>query len=89
MRRLIRFFTGGERLVKLVGGLPEPEAEMYRTLISDQGIPVAIRNTSSLAHLRISLDNTFELLVSANQASAAADILQQAFGSQDQHRDGD
>ena len=76
IRCLLEFVRGEGRLVKLAGGLNEPEAEMYRELLAKEGIQIVVKNRSGLAHYRISLDNTFELSVSSSQASDAAKLLE-------------
>ena len=76
IRCLLEFVRGDGRLVRLVGGLNEPEAEMYRELLAKEGIQVVVKNRSGLAHYRISLDNTFELSVSSRQANEALKLLE-------------
>ncbi len=48
MRWLRRFFYSDDPIVKLVGALPEPEAEMWRGLLANNGIVAMVKYAGAL-----------------------------------------
>jgi hypothetical protein len=76
MRWLRRLFNGSDNdpIIAIAGGLSEPEAEMNRELLINEGIPASVRDAGSLAAYRVSL-STFEILVKASDAQRAREVL--------------
>lgn len=44
LERIRKFFYSDDEIVKLAGGLSEPEAEMWRELLQNNGIPAMVKN---------------------------------------------
>ncbi len=44
LERIRKFFYSDDEIVKLASGLSEPEAEMWRELLQNNGIPAMVKN---------------------------------------------
>ncbi len=76
MRWLRRFFYSDDPVVRLVGGLAEPEAEMWRELLVNEGIPAMVKNTDALsATYGASPANSFDLFVRESDLERAQALL--------------
>ena len=76
MRWLRRFFYSDDPLVKLVGSLAEPEAEMWRELLANEGIPAMAKNMDALsAAYGASPANSFDLFVRESDLERAQVLL--------------
>jgi hypothetical protein len=76
MRWLRRFFYSDDPLVRLVGSLSEPEAEMWRELLVNEGIPAMVKNISALSvAYGASPANSFDLFVRESDLERAQELL--------------
>jgi len=75
MRWLRRFFYDDNPVVKLVGALSEPVAEMYRELLADNGIVAMVKNMGALTHLRLPMENDFDLFIRQSDLERAKELL--------------
>ncbi len=86
---LRRFFYSGDDVVKLVGALTEPEVELRRGLLEEEGIVVLIKNRSFLSHMwgttALPFENSHDLLVKESDLARAREVL----GAFDLERSGD
>jgi len=76
MRWLRRFFSSDDPLVKIAAGLNEPEAEMWRELLSNEGISAFTKNMSYLltAYGGSGINN-FDMWVKQTDLERAREIL--------------
>ena len=72
---LRRFFHSDNPVVKLVGALTEPEAEMYRELLADNGIVGMVKNTGAFTYLQLPMENSFDLLIRQSDLERATEVL--------------
>ena len=72
---LRRFFHSDNPVVKLVGALTEPEAEMYRELLADNGIVAMVKNTGAFTYLQLPMENSFDLLIRQSDLERATEVL--------------
>ena len=70
-----RFFHDDDPIEPLLFGLFEPEAEMYRELLSSSGVPAALRNTSSLAVYRAPMAGSFDVLIRRSDVDRAREVI--------------
>jgi len=84
-----RFFYSDDPVVKLVGALTEPEAELRRGLLTEEGIVTLIKNKSFLSHMwgstSLPFENSHDLLVKESDLAHAKEVL----GAFDLERSGD
>jgi Putative prokaryotic signal transducing protein len=81
LRRLRNLFAVQDPLVSIVAGLSEPEAEMWRELLENNGIPAMVKNRSALGviyHVPVTPD--CDLVVKASDQAAAREVLGQERG---------
>ncbi len=77
MRWLRRFFYSDDPVVKLVGALTEPEAEMWRELLADEGIRAIAKNTDPLSvAYQASPGPNFNLFVKRSDLERARALLE-------------
>ena len=63
-------------VVKLTGALSEPEAEMWRELLANEGIVAMVKNMSAfLAHHQLPFSNSFDLFVRESDLERAQELL--------------
>ncbi len=77
MRWLKRYLESDDPIVKVVAGISEPEAEMWRELLEENGIPAMAKNMSSLSfsgHTG-SMPNDYDLMVKQSDLASAHEIL--------------
>ena len=72
---LRRFFHSDNPVVKLVGALTEPEAEMYRELLADNGIVAMVKNTGAFTYLQLPMENSFDLLIRQSDLERSNEVL--------------
>lgn len=86
---LRRFFYSDDEVVKLVGALTEPEAELRRELLANEAIVSMVKNMSGIGYrwggTPSSFDNTFDLFVKQSDLARATEVL----GAFDLARSGD
>ncbi len=77
MRWLRRFFSSDDPIVKLVGALSEPEAEMWRELLANDGIVAMVKYLGALGGQtqRRGLTNDFDLFVKQSDLERAREVL--------------
>jgi len=76
MRWLKRLLASDDSIVRLVVAMSEPEAQMRRELLENNGVPAMVKNTSGLqAHLQQAFSQDFDLYVKRTDAELAAEIL--------------
>ena len=82
MRWLRRFFSSGDPIVKLAAALSETEAQMWRGILEDNGIPAMVKNMNFLTvtHEAGSFGNDHDLFVKQSDLARAEEILE-AFDS--------
>jgi hypothetical protein len=67
-------------LVRLTGAATVPEAEMMRSLLADEGIPVVIRDLPGYGVLNALSPGPRVLLVRREQLGAARELVESHFG---------
>ena len=72
---LRRFFHDDNPVVKLVGALAEPEAEMHRELLADNGIVAMVKNMGASTYLQLPMENNFDLFIRESDLERANEIL--------------
>ena len=84
MRWLRRFFESDDPIVKLVGALSEPEAEMWRELLAEGGIVTMVKYAGALGGYGYRGGGTidFELFVKQSDMERAREILAPMLGSE-------
>ena len=76
MRWLRRFFYSDDPIVKLVGALSEPEAEMWRGLLASNGIVAMVKYAGALGGYGYRGATTdFEMFVKQSDVERAREIL--------------
>jgi len=77
MLRWLRRWLGydEEPLEEIVGGLSDPEAEMWSEMLRKEGIPVLVKSASPLLGESARTASDFALHVRASDAARARDIL--------------
>ena len=78
MLRWLRRWLGydEEPVVELVGGLSDPEAEMWAEMLRNEGIAVVVKSASPLVgYFATRTLADFALCVRANDAARARDVL--------------
>jgi hypothetical protein len=75
MRWLRDFFRDRDPLVKIAAGLSEPEAQMWRELLENNGVPAFIKNMDFLSAYGASSGNAYDMWVKEADAERALDIL--------------
>ncbi len=89
LRWLRRFFYSDDPVVKLIGALTEPELELRRGLLTEEGIVTMMKNRSFLSHMwgsaALPFENSHDLYVKQSDLTRAEAIL----GAFDLERSGD
>ena len=82
MRWLRRFFYSDDPIVKLVGALPEPEAEMWRELLANSDIMAMVKYAGALGGYGYRGVGTrdFEMFVKQSDVARAREILAPMLG---------
>jgi len=75
MRWLRRFFYSDDPIVKLVGALSEPEAEMWRELLAEDGVVAMVKYTGALGGHGYRGGRDFDLFVKQSDLGLAREIL--------------
>lgn len=79
MRWLRRFFSSDDPIVKLTAALIEPEAEMWRGLLANNGIVAMVKYVGvgalGRSTLRLGLNNDFDLFVKQSDLERARAVL--------------
>ena len=76
MRWLKRFLASDDPIVKLIAALTEPEAQMRRELLENEGVPAMVKNTGALqSHLQLPFPQDFDLYVKKSDLERAAETL--------------
>ena len=76
MRWLKRFLASDDPIVKLIAALTEPEAQMRRELLENEGVPAMVKNTGALqSHLQLPFSQDFDLYVKKSDLERAAETL--------------
>ncbi len=77
MRWLRDFFKVRDPIVKLAGALSEPEAEMWRELLEENGVPAMVKNVDALSVTQAfpSPFNNCDLYVKQSDLERAEDVL--------------
>ena len=76
MRWLKRLLASDDSIVKLVVAMSEPEAQMRRELLENNGVPAMVKNVGALqSHLQQAFSQDFDLYVRRSDAGRAAEIL--------------
>ncbi len=79
MRWLRKFFYSDDEVVMLVAALTEPEAEMRRELLDNEGIVAMVKNKSGLSYMwgsgALPFDRNFDLFVKQSDLERAEEIL--------------
>ncbi len=79
MRWLRRFFYSDDPVVKLVAAVTEPEAEMRRELLANEGIVAMVKNKSGLSYMwgsgALPFENSHDLFVKQSDLERAEEIL--------------
>lgn len=76
MRWLRRFLASDDPIVKLIAALTEPEAQMRRELLENEGVPAMVKNTGALqSHLQLPFSQDFDLYVKKSDLERAAETL--------------
>ena len=80
MRWLRRFFYSDDPVVKLVGALSEPEAEMWRELLAEDGLIAMVKYTGALGGYGYrGGTRDFDLFVKQSDLARARQILAPTF----------
>jgi hypothetical protein len=78
-RRLRRFFYSDDPDVKLVAGVSEPEAQAWRELLANDGIPSYVKNVSVLSGYTglatMPAPNHFDMWVKQSDFDRAREVL--------------
>ena len=86
MRWLRRFFSSDDPAVRLVGALSEPEAEMWREALANEGIPSASKNTDGVAvAYSASSGQSIDLFVKQSDLARARETLGPAAEPGEEH----
>ena len=72
---LKRFFASDDPIVKLSGGLSEPDALMQRELLDNSGVPAMVKNAGVDAAYGASSMVGFDLYVKESDVDRAREIL--------------
>ncbi len=76
MRWLKGFFSSGDPIVRLIGGLNEPEAQMHRERLEREGVPSMVKDVAGgAATFETVRPFGFALFVRQSDAEQAAEIL--------------
>jgi len=76
MRWLRRFFYSDDPVVKVAGGLSEPEAKMFRELLENDGVVALAKGTSFLSGAYgFSFANDYDLWVKQSDEDRAREVL--------------
>ena len=76
MRWLKRFLASDDPIVKLVAALTEPEAQMRRELLENNGLPAMVKDVGGgLSAYGATPPFAFDLFVKQSDAERAAEIL--------------
>ena len=73
MRWLRRFFYDNDPVVELVGGLLEPEAEMWRELLANNGVPAFTKIVDPVALFGV--NSRYDMWVKRCDLERAREIL--------------
>ena len=76
MRWLQRLLQSDDPIVKLIGGIGEHEAEMYRELLENDGVPAMAKNmTGASVTQATGIGNDYDLFVKQSDLERARAIL--------------
>ncbi len=88
MRWLRKFLYSDDPMVRVAAALGEPEAEMWRELLSNNGVPAATKNTDSLSvAYGASPGNSFDLFVKQSDLELAREVLAPLLEPHDQEEE--